>query len=91
MEPQPDVTPFYLDKALWLMLLGPLIAILNAKLNLGLSAEQVVAVILPIVAYVVMHKVKTMQLQKARIEADAASGAITTGAQAAAVLRGPNP
>lgn len=63
MEQKPIVTPFYLDKGIWAMILGPLFAIINKKFNLGLSAEEVASTMLPLVTYIVMHKWKTKSLQ----------------------------
>lgn len=68
---QPIVTPWYLDKAFWAMLLAPLFLFINAKFGLSLDAVQILALVLPVVAYIVGHKWKTATLQAAVIAAGA--------------------
>lgn len=87
-EQTPDVTPFYLDKGLWSLMVAPLFAIINAKFKLGLSAEAFVATVLPVVAYIVSHKWKTGTLAKARIESAPISEPPKTDTEAAAILGG---
>lgn len=72
---QPIVTPFYLDKALWLTVLGIALPILNAKFGLGLNAEEIIGLLLPIATYVVMHKWKTAKLQAVAMASDAGQAA----------------
>lgn len=81
----PDVTPPWLDKGLWVAVLTPLCAFLAAKVGFWIDPMVLTASLLPLVAYVWGHKYKTAQLRAARINAAAA---VTTQAQAAAVLRG---
>lgn len=79
--PDPIVTPFYLDKALWVTVLTPLLAFLASKLGISLDPVAIVGLVLPIVAYIVMHKWKTATLQAATI----------AGAQAVAAAQGQDP
>ncbi len=87
--PDPIVTPWYLDKAFWLVLLTPLCAILASKLGVSVNPAEAVALILPVVAYILGHKWKTATLQAAKMAGQTAAGSVTDQAQAAAVLRGP--
>lgn len=85
----PIVTPAYLDKGLWLVVLTPLLAILSGWLHLSLSAPELVGVVLPVVTYIVMHKWKTATLTAAALQAGAtAAAAVTSTSAAANVLRG---
>jgi len=86
METPPDVTPFYLDKAFCLLFLVPLFAFINAKFGLNLDATVIVGMLLPVVAYIVMHKWKTAQLAKARIEGKTAADAVNSDKEAVAEL-----
>lgn len=61
------VTPFYLDKALYVLVLGALLPILNAKFGWNLNTEQVAAVLLAVVAYVAGHKWKAGTVRAAEI------------------------
>lgn len=66
-------TPWYLDKAFYLTILGFLLPIINSKFNLGLSATEVVAVMLPIVAFIAGHKWKSGSVLTAEIQAKSAA------------------
>ena len=72
----PNVTPFYLDKALWVAFLAPVLLILNQKFGITLDASVIVGLILPIASYVVMHKWKTATLAAADKAAVAAVAAV---------------
>lgn len=69
------VTPFYLDKGLWVAVLGTLFAFLNAKLDINLRADEIVGMMLPIVSYIVMHKWAATSKAKAYIGAEAGKAA----------------
>lgn len=57
MEPVPSViTPPWLDKGLWVAVLGVIFGYVNTKLDINLSAEEIVGLLLPLVAYIVSHK-----------------------------------
>lgn len=60
----PIVTPFYLDKGLWIALLTPVLLFISSRLGLHLDAAEIVGMVLPVVAYVVAHKWKTTVLTK---------------------------
>ena len=88
METPPIVTPWYLDKAFWLVILTPVCAILASKLGLNINAADLVGLVLPVVAYVLGHKWKTATLQAAQMAANSAAAQVATQSQAAAALRG---
>lgn len=88
MEPLPIVTPFYLDKSLWLAVLSPLLAMISKRLGLNLEPSEVVALVLPVVVFIVSSKWKQTSLQKAQIQANVAMNGVTSETQAAAILRG---
>lgn len=69
MTEQPVVTPFYLDKGLWVAFLTPILALLNQKFGLALDATALVAIVLPAVAYILGHKWKTGTIQAAQADA----------------------
>lgn len=71
--PLPVVTPFYLDKAVWMAVLAPLLALANQKWGLALDATSLIALVLPVVAYIIMHKWKTATLQVAQAAGAAAA------------------
>lgn len=79
-------TPFYLDKALWVVVLTPILLIINQKFGFTIDANAVLGFVLPAVAYILGHKWKTGTLQKAQIAADAASADVKTVSDAAKVL-----
>lgn len=83
----PIVTPAYLDKALWLGVLGPVLAIASNKLGINLNAGELVGVMLPIVSYIVMHKWKTGMLQAAQIQGQSAVAALNSTKAAADAIR----
>ncbi len=67
------VTPFYLDKAVWAMVLTPIFVLLNAKFGLALDPLAIIGLVLPVVAFILGHKWKTGTLQSAAIAAGAAA------------------
>lgn len=71
----PIVTPWYLDRAVWMTLLVPACAMLNARLGLGVDPAVMCSLVLPVAAFIVAHKWKSGLLQKAVIDnaADAAA------------------
>jgi hypothetical protein len=73
MDPTTGTTPLYLDKGFLALLLTPILGILNSKFHLSLDASELLAMALPIVAYILGHKWKTTQIVKANIEAGKAS------------------
>lgn len=81
---EPNVTPWYLDKGLWVTFLTPLFLLVNQKFGLALNAEMLAGIVLPIVAYIVMHKWKTATLQLA----DKNAAAAVAGAQSQAPSAG---
>lgn len=88
-EMPPLTTPWYLDKTLWIAILAPVLGLISKKLGVNLDPNEVVAMVMPIVIYIVMSKWKAATALKAAIAATAASAAITTPSQAAQALRGP--
>ncbi len=87
----PIVTPFYLDKALWVTVLTPLLAFIASKLGISLDPIVVVGLILPIVSYIVMHKWKTATLQAATIAGAAAVAAVNGKDPAEGLAAAPKP
>ena len=67
------VTPFYLDKAVWVAVLSPLFLWLNQKFGLTMDAGQLAALALPIVAYILGHKWKSGVISVAQVNAQAAA------------------
>lgn len=76
------VTPPYLDKALWAILLAPVLAILNAKLHLGLDTPTVCTLVVAIIAYVVAHKNKSKAIALANIQGRSAAYGALVNSQA---------
>lgn len=72
------ITPFYLDKALWVVVFTPLVAIAARKFGLDLNAEELVGIILPAVVYAVTHKWKSGAIAVAEIKAAAAQAPVVT-------------
>lgn len=62
------VTPFYLDKAFWMVLLGALLPFLNKLLGINLPTEQIAGVLVAILGYVVAHKWKSGTIRAAEID-----------------------
>jgi hypothetical protein len=60
-------TPWYLDKALYVLVLGALVPVLNAKLGLNLSPEVVAGFLVAVVAYIAGHKWKSGTIRAAEI------------------------
>lgn len=56
MDMPPVQTPFYLDKALWLAVLTPLILIINAKFGTALDPAVVAGIVISVVTYILAHK-----------------------------------
>lgn len=70
----PDVhTPPWLDKSLWLAVLGFLLPLLNKKLGLDLSPTEMADAILPLVGFITMSKWKQTRVVEAKTEADSAA------------------
>lgn len=65
------VTPWYQDKALYLAVLTPLCLLLSKKLGLALSAEELAALLMPVVAFIVGHKWKSGTIASAQVAASA--------------------
>jgi hypothetical protein len=74
-DPVPDVsvTPFYLDKGLWVSVLTPVLLWLNQKFGLALDAATIIGMVLPVVAYVIGHKWKSSAIAVAQVQAAAAA------------------
>jgi hypothetical protein len=75
MESSQSVTPWYLDKALWVMVFGVLLTPVLKKFGVALNIEEVVGLVLPIVAYVIAHKWKSGSIVVAEIAAKAQTDA----------------
>lgn len=84
----PINTPFYLDKSLWVLILAPIFGFVSKKLGITLDPAEVVALVLPILAFIIGNKWKTTVLQKAQIQSAAAGAAVVTEADAAKALAG---
>lgn len=67
------VTPFYLDKGLYVAVLTPLFAIINQKWGFTLDPMALVAIMLPIVSYIVGHKWRSGTIAAAQVAAQAAA------------------
>lgn len=67
------VTPFYLDKALWVGVLAPVLLFVNQKFGTALDATSLVALLLPIVAYIIGHKWKSGTIAAAQVAGAAAA------------------
>jgi hypothetical protein len=78
METQ-SITPWYLDKSLWLLVTNPLLNILSSKLGISLSPEAFIATLLPVITFIIMHKWKSGKIVIAEIEAMSARYAIAKG------------
>lgn len=84
VEVPPIVTPFYLDKGIWLAVLTPILLFVSTKLGINLDPATIIGLILPIVAFIVMHKYKTTVLTKQAMVA--AAEAVPDAASAAKEL-----
>jgi hypothetical protein len=62
------VTPWYLDKALYALVLGALVPVLNAKLGLHLDPVTVAGFLIAVVAYIAGHKWKSGTIRAAEID-----------------------
>lgn len=60
----PIVTPWYLDKSLWLTIVGFLFTFLNKKIGLNLDANEVVPPLVLLVAYIASSKWKQASATK---------------------------
>lgn len=56
-DPKAHTAP-WLDKSLWLVILGFLLPILNRRFGLGLEPEEVFAALAPIATFIAMSKWK---------------------------------
>ena len=56
MEQPSVVTPFYLDKSLWIATFTMLCTLVNSKFGTRFDAAEVVGLVLPCVAYIVGNK-----------------------------------
>jgi hypothetical protein len=70
-----SVTPFYLDKGLWVSVLTPVLLWLNQKFGLALDAATIIGMVLPVVAYVIGHKWKSSNIAVAQVQAASAAAA----------------
>ncbi len=77
-------TPWYLDKGIYVLVLTPIALMLNQKFGLALSAEAIIGLVLPAVAYILGHKWKSAQVQVAAINAGAAAATADAAATLAA-------
>lgn len=68
-----SVTPFWLDKGLWVAVLAPILLWLNQKFGLALDAASLVAMVLPVVGYILGHKWKSGVISVAQVTAAAAA------------------
>jgi len=75
-------TPFWLDKSLWVAILGVLFAALNKKFGLGLDAAEVATILIPVAAYIAGNKWKSATIVKAEIAAASADAGAKAGADA---------
>ncbi len=66
-----SVTPAYLDKGLWVAVLTPVLAILNQKFGLTLDPISLVALALPVAAFIIGHKWKSGTIAAAQVTAAA--------------------
>lgn len=82
----PTVTPWYLDKGFLLLFLSPLLGFISKKFGVNLDAAEIMGLVLPIVAFIVMHKWKTKNIAEAKIAGAAAAATVTTDAKAVAEL-----
>lgn len=74
-DPAAGVTPFYLDKGLYVALLTPVAAVLNQKFGIALDPIVVVGLMLPIVGYILGHKWKSGTIAAAQVAGAAAAKA----------------
>ena len=65
--PVPVATPAWLDKSLWLVVLGGLFLILNKVFGTSLDAAEVTGLVLPLVVYIVTSKWKQASVLKTAI------------------------
>jgi hypothetical protein len=87
--PTQSVSAWYLDKGLWVMLLGVLLPFISKWLGVTLDPTKVAAYVIPIVAYILAHKAKSGAVLVAEIKARAATAlgpTPTTPADAAALI-----
>jgi hypothetical protein len=70
-----SVTPFYLDKGLWVAVLAPVLGFLNQKFGLTLDPLVLVGFMLPVVAYILGHKWKSGTIAAAQVVAAQAAAA----------------
>lgn len=76
MDQQPAaVTPFYMDKGLYVAVLTPVFLFLNQKFGLALDPAVLIGFVLPIVAYIIGHKYKAATIAAAQVTAQAAAAA----------------
>jgi hypothetical protein len=75
MDQPQAVTPFYLDKGLWVAVLTPIVAVLNQKFGLTLDPLALIGIMLPIGLYIVGHKWKSGVITVAQVNAQAAAAA----------------
>jgi hypothetical protein len=73
------VTPWYLDKGIWVTFIALIFTVLNQKFGWTLNAEEIVGLMMPVVAYIVMHKYKSGRVLVAEIQANAATTAAAPG------------
>lgn len=82
METPAINTPFYLDKALWLVVVTPILLLLNSKFGTALDPTTVAGIVVAVVAYIVAHKVKTTVLTNTAMKLANDAGAAAVAAPA---------
>jgi hypothetical protein len=65
------VTPWYLDKALYVMVFGAILPFVSTAIGIPLDPEKVIALVIPVVAYIIAHKAKSGAVLIAEIKARA--------------------
>ncbi len=73
-----SVTPWYEDKGLYVMGLGVLLPFLSKLLGIQLDPEKVAMFLIPVVTYIVSHKLKSGAVLIAEIKARAIQAVAVT-------------
>lgn len=82
--PTQSVTPWYEDKALYVMALGVVLPFLSGLLGLQLDPVKVASILVPVVTYIIAHKAKSGAVLVAEIKARATAAPAPTTPQGAA-------
>ena len=64
-----SISPWYLDKGLYVMALNFILPLLSAKLGWTISADKVAAFAVASVAFILAHKAKSWSILKTELEA----------------------